>query len=85
MVVAAVVWHGTDTEALALLAALDAWCRQPEGRTGQQCRHGWTPQQTAVCPAHRAFSQDQRYLDGLVYMRRLRERLIAEEWVGKED
>jgi hypothetical protein len=67
-----IVWNGTSDEALALLRALTIHCecRFQNGRT------------VAPCAAHRMLTADQRAVDGLVFMRRMVARLVAEEFGG---
>lgn len=65
-----VVWHGTADEALALLAVVKEHC---------ECRKT-NHRVTAVCPAHEMLSREQRAIDGLLFMRRMAERLIIEEF-----
>lgn len=63
-------WNGTADEALALLHALKAHCdcRVDAGRT------------VAPCVGHRMLAEDQRAVDGLVFMRRMAAQLLAEEF-----
>ena len=63
-------WNGTTDEALALLHALreHCICEVSEGRT------------VAPCGAHRMLAHDQRAIDGLLFMRRMAARLLAEEF-----
>jgi hypothetical protein len=65
-----ITWNGTTDEALALLAALSAHCgcRIEQGRT------------LAACPSHTMLANDQRAVDGLLFMRRMAPRLLAEEF-----
>ncbi len=65
-----ITWNGTADEALALLHALQAHCacEIDRGRT------------IAACPAHLMLAHDQRAIDGLLFMRRLAGRLVAEEF-----
>ena len=65
-----VTWNGTTEEALALLRALGAHCecRIEEGRT------------VAACPGHAMLAHDQRAIDGLLFMRRMAARILAEEF-----
>ena len=65
-----VVWHGTADEALALLAVVKEHCACQ--RSGQRV--------TALCTAHVMLTRDQRAVDGLLFMRRMAERLIIEEF-----
>jgi hypothetical protein len=63
-------WNGTKDEALALLHALSEHCEcQVEG--------GRT---VASCGGHAMLVRDQRAIDGLVFMRRIAARLLAEEF-----
>jgi hypothetical protein len=63
-------WNGTTDEALALLHALRAHCecRVDEGRT------------VSPCASHHMLARDQRAVDGLLFMRRMAARLLAEEF-----
>jgi hypothetical protein len=63
-------WNGTTDEALALLHALRAHCecRVEAGRT------------VAACGSHSMLAYDQRAADGLLFMRRIAARLLAEEF-----
>ena len=65
-----VIWNGTPDEALALLAALRAHCecRLENGRT------------VAACQPHLMLAHDQRAIDGLLFMRRMAVRLLADEF-----
>jgi hypothetical protein len=65
-----ITWNGTPDEALALLQALRAHC---------DCRieHGCT---VAPCGGHAMLARDQRAVDGLLFMRRMAPRLLAEEF-----
>jgi hypothetical protein len=65
-----VVWHGTADEALALLAAVNQHCacRKEHKRV------------VAPCPAHEMLARDQRAIDGLLFMRHMLPRLMAQEF-----
>ena len=65
-----ITWNGTTDEALALLHALrsNCECRTDEGRT------------VAPCASHAMLARDQRAIDGLLFMRRMAARLLAEEF-----
>jgi hypothetical protein len=65
-----VVWHGTADEALALLAAANEHC---------ECRKDGL-RVLAVCATHRMLAREQRAVDGLLFMRHLADRLLAEEF-----
>jgi hypothetical protein len=62
-------WHGTEEEWGALLDAVDLHCACLYTSMGTPLRR---------CVAH-SILQDQRALDGLLWMRRLRTRLQREE------
>jgi hypothetical protein len=64
------IWHGTNDEALALLQALNEHCK---------CRVE-TERTVAPCPSHHMLARDQRAVDGLLFMRRMAARLLAEEF-----
>ncbi len=63
-------WKGTTDEALALLHALreHCECQVEQGRT------------VAPCGGHVMLAMDQRAVDGLLFMRRMAPRLLAEEF-----
>jgi DNA replication protein DnaC len=65
-----IVWHGTRQESLELLHAVrqHCTCEVEQGRM------------LAMCAAHRMLARDQRAVDGLLFMRRMTERLLAEEF-----
>lgn len=65
-----IVWHGTRQESLELLHAVrqHCTCEIEQGRM------------LAICAAHRMLARDQRAVDGLLFMRRMAERLLAEEF-----
>ena len=65
-----ITWNGTTDEALALLHALRAHCEcgVDDGRT------------VASCASHAMLARDQRDIDGLLFMRRMATRLLAEEF-----
>jgi hypothetical protein len=65
-----ITWNGTTDVALALLQALRAncECRIHAGRT------------VTACASHRMLARDQRAVDGLLFMRRIAGRLLAEEF-----
>ena len=65
-------WHGTQEEGLVLMDALERNC---------ECVYDQSSgERTKACPAHEAFAHSQRWLDGLVFERRIRRKLIAEEY-----
>ena len=63
-------WHGTTDEALQLLHCLQVHCEcaVEDGKT------------ISTCASHAMLVDDQRALDGLLFMRRMAERLLAEEF-----
>jgi hypothetical protein len=65
-----IIWNGTTDEALALLHALREHCEcaVSEGRT------------VSACASHSMLAHDQRAVDGLLFMRRMATRLVAEEF-----
>ena len=65
-----ITWNGTTDEALVLLHALRANCEcsVDQGRT------------VAICASHAMLVRDQRAVDGLLFMRRMAARLLAEEF-----
>jgi len=65
-----ITWNGTTDEALVLLHALreHCECRVDNGRT------------VAICASHTMLVRDQRAVDGLLFMRRMAARLLAEEF-----
>jgi len=67
-----ITWKGTTEEALALLHALreHCECHVDQGRT------------VAPCAGHSMLARDQRAVDGLLFMRRMASRLLAEEFAA---
>lgn len=65
-----ITWNGTSEEALALLQALETHC-------ACQVHDGKT---VAPCGPHSMLAHDQRAVDGLLFMRRIAARLLAEEF-----
>ena len=65
-----VLWNGTLREQLDLLAAIQHNCDCVYERMGAR---------VSTCSAHAMLVHDQRALDGLLWHRRLLERLLAEE------
>ena len=66
------VWHGTPRERQRLLASVTLNC---------ECIRGPHAAQPRLCSLHQAVCFDQRFLDRLLYARRMRERLLCEEWL----
>jgi hypothetical protein len=67
-------WHGTPQERRDLLRALSRNCACESGPMGTRL---------SSCAAHRMLVEDQRALNGLVYARRLADRLRQEEWITR--
>jgi hypothetical protein len=68
-----VAWHGTSAESGELLAAVEHNCGcQFDDEVGMR---------VSTCPPHDALVKDQRWLNGLLFMRRQRDRLNAEEGI----
>jgi hypothetical protein len=65
------VWNGTEAESRALLAAIARYCA---------CQFADNGALAAACPSHDALVRNQRFLDGLLFGRRIGQRLIQEEW-----
>src|SRR5260221_11982128 len=68
---AQVVWHGTQQESFSLVNAIARNCT---------CELGLMGVRLATCAPHRMLTEDQRALNGLLFARRMAERLIREEW-----
>ena len=70
-----IIWNGTTDEALALLHALREHCdcRVEAGRI------------VAACASHLMLAHDQRAVDGLLFMRRMAARLLAEEFAAMHE
>ena len=64
------VWHGTRQESLELLHAVRKYCTC-DVEAGRM---------VTTCAAHAMLAHDQRAVDGLLFMRRMAERLLAEEF-----
>jgi hypothetical protein len=64
-------WHGTQSESLALLDAIARNCT---------CEFGLMGVRLNACSAHRMLTHDQRALDGLLFARRMADRLRYEEF-----
>lgn len=70
MVMATPVWHGTQAESFALVNAIARNC---------QCTFGVMGIRTSTCEPHRAMVEDQRWMNGLLFMRRNAAKLEVEE------
>ena len=67
------VFHGTAQETSYLLRAIERNCA---------CTWASTGHLAVMCGAHRMLMDDQRALDGLLFARRIVDRLTAEERQG---
>jgi hypothetical protein len=68
---ASAAWPGTRLEYRELVRAIQNYCT---------CESGGGPALPPVrCPGHTLLTEDQRGLSRLVYARRLRDQLLAEE------
>jgi hypothetical protein len=65
-----IIWNGTPDEALSLLHAVNEHCA---------CTTV-AGKKVAACAGHTMLTFDQRAVDGLVFMRRIAQRLLAEEF-----
>ncbi|MBV9175018.1 MAG: hypothetical protein JOZ81_33600 [Chloroflexi bacterium] len=70
-----VLWHGTQTEALELLEALSRNCSCVMTAEGVR---------VTTCAPHEMLSTDQRAVDGLLFARRIAQRLRSEEQVPSQ-
>lgn len=68
---ASTIWKGSPQEGYRLQVVLDHNCTCLRNQAGAIVRG---------CPVHVAMTVDQRFLDGLLCMRRLHERLEHEEF-----
>jgi hypothetical protein len=67
--------HGTPRENLDLIHAVTSNCACEFGLMGVRLRS---------CSAHLMLAEDQRALDGLLFGRRIVDRLREEEWLTRE-
>jgi hypothetical protein len=67
------VWNGTQQESIDLAAAINRHCI---------CQFDLDEERTLTCAAHRMMIEDQRAMDGLVFMRQIVERLRLEEFAA---
>ena len=64
-------WHGTQQESFDLVNAIGHNC---------SCDFGLMGMRLTTCSSHLMLMQDQRALDGLLFVRRMAERLRREEF-----
>jgi hypothetical protein len=70
------IWNGTDAESYDLLASVQRHCA---------CEFDNAGARTKTCTPHHALVYNQRFLDGVLFARRIAQRLIAEEWACAAD
>jgi hypothetical protein len=71
MAIQQVVWHGTQQESFDLVNAIARNCT---------CEFGLMGVRLVTCAPHRMLTEDQRALNGLLFARRMAERLSREEF-----
>jgi hypothetical protein len=67
------IWNGTQQESTDLTAAINRHCT---------CQFDLDGERTITCSPHRMMLDDQRALDGLVFVRQIAARLRLEEFVA---
>lgn len=65
------VWHGSQSEGLALANAVAANCA---------CKFDGMGRRTELCVPHIMIVSDQRVIDGLLFARHIVAELLIEEW-----
>ena len=70
-----VVWNGTQEESLALVNAIARNCT---------CEFGLMGVRLSTCAPHRMLTEDQRALNGLLFARKMVDRLLREEFSSAE-
>jgi hypothetical protein len=71
-----IVWYGTQQESFDLVNAVARNC---------ECQFGMMGVRLSTCAPHRMLMEDQRALNGLLFARRIAERLRREEQSGLDD
>lgn len=66
------VWHGTEQEGRDLVNAIRRNCA---------CEYDVRGNIRVSCETHRLFVTEQKFLDGLLFARRISDRLLNEEWL----
>ena len=66
-------WHGTPEESDDLVNAIVRNCA---------CLYGQRAERLRTCGPHQMLAEDQRALDGLVFIRRMAEQLRHNEYVA---
>jgi len=64
------IWNGTESESYALLESVQRHCACQFDQAGARVR---------TCAPHDALVHSQRFLDGLLFARRIARRLMLEE------
>ena len=70
-----VVWNGTQEESFALVNAIARNCT---------CEFGLLGVRLSTCAPHRMLTEDQRALNGLLFARKMLDRLLREEFSSAE-
>ena len=70
-----VVWNGTQEESFALVNAIARNCT---------CEFGLMGVRLSTCAPHRMLTEDQRALNGLLFARKMVDRLLREEFSSAE-
>jgi len=70
-----VLWHGTQQDAFELATAIGRNCT---------CEFGIMGVRLSTCSAHNMLVEDQRALDGLLFVRSMAARLQREEFSTEE-
>jgi hypothetical protein len=66
-----VTWYGSQQESFDLVNAIARNCT---------CEFGLMGVRLSTCPPHQMLTEDQRALNGLLFARRMADRLRREEW-----
>ena len=74
-------WHGSREQGSELVRAILANCDPEDG--GCKYTDATKMQIAYVCPSHRGLEQDQRWLDGLYFVKQYIEKYRAQEWSKK--
>lgn len=72
----AITWNGSQQESFDLVNAVARNC---------QCEFAAAGTRISTCSPHRMLIEDQRALNGLLFARRIAERLQGEEWRDDEE
>ena len=68
------IWNGTEKESVDLAEAINRHCT---------CQCDLDEVRTVTCSPHRMLIEDQRALDGLVFIRQIAARLRSEEFAER--